>query len=157
MLHKNFSSSFFSLLLLLIFYFGGLPGGSVVKSPPAMQEMPEKWVQSLGQEDFPEEKVTTHSSILAWRVPWARNLVGYIPQGHKELDTTEHALFYFYCYYLCSSLVSHQIWYYLNHDLRSYSCWILKIYWGYYKKLIGWENCPLEIFETQKTREIGAK
>ena len=73
------------------------------------------------------------------------------------IQLSMHAVFYFYCYYLCSFLVSHQIWFYLNHDLRSYSCWILKIYWGYYKKLIGWENCPLKIFETQKTREIGEK
>ena len=28
------------------------------------------WVQSLGQEDFLEEGMATHSSILAWRIPW---------------------------------------------------------------------------------------
>ena len=40
----------------------------LVKNPPAMQETP---VQSLGQE-YPLEKVmATHSSILAWRTPWA--------------------------------------------------------------------------------------
>ena len=33
--------------------------------PPAMQEMQETWVQSLGQEDLLEEGMTTHSSILA--------------------------------------------------------------------------------------------
>ena len=38
-----------------------------VKNPPAMQET---WVQSLGQEDSPEEGMATHSSILAWRIPW---------------------------------------------------------------------------------------
>ena len=41
--------------------------GSVVKNPPAMQEM---WVQSLGQEDAQEEKMVTYSSILAWKIPW---------------------------------------------------------------------------------------
>jgi len=35
-----------------------------------MQEMPEMWVQSLGQEDPLEEKMATHSSILAWKIPW---------------------------------------------------------------------------------------
>ena len=35
-----------------------------------MQEMQEKWVGSLGQEDPLEEDVVTHSSILAWRIPW---------------------------------------------------------------------------------------
>ena len=37
-----------------------------VKNPPAMQEM---WVQSLVQEDSLEEEMSTHSSILAWRIP----------------------------------------------------------------------------------------
>ena len=45
----------------------GFPGGSVVKNPPAMQEM---WVQSLGQEDPLEKEMATHSSILAWEIPW---------------------------------------------------------------------------------------
>ena len=42
-------------------------GGSVVKNLPAMQGT---LVQSLGQEDPLEEKVATHSSILAWESPW---------------------------------------------------------------------------------------
>ena len=33
--------------------------------------------------------MATHSSILAWRIPWKRSLVGYGPRGHKELDITE--------------------------------------------------------------------
>ena len=44
--------------------------GSVVKNPPAMQEPQEPRVRSLGQEDPPEECMTIHSSILAWRIPW---------------------------------------------------------------------------------------
>ena len=38
-----------------------------VKNPPAMQET---WVQSLGQKDLLEEEIATHSSILAWKIPW---------------------------------------------------------------------------------------
>ena len=41
-----------------------------VKSPPAAQETPETWVQSLGWEDPPEEGMAAHSSILAWRILW---------------------------------------------------------------------------------------
>ena len=37
-----------------------------------MQEMQETWVQSLGQEDPLEEEMVTHSSILAWEIPWTR-------------------------------------------------------------------------------------
>ena len=43
--------------------------GSAVKSPPAMQEMEEMQVWSLGQEDSLEEGMSPHSSILAWRIP----------------------------------------------------------------------------------------
>ena len=39
----------------------------MVKNLPAMQETQ---VQSLGQEDPPEKGVATHSSLLAWRIPW---------------------------------------------------------------------------------------
>ena len=45
----------------------GSSGGSVVKNLPAMQET---WVQSLGHEDPLEKGMATHSSILAWRIPW---------------------------------------------------------------------------------------
>ena len=38
-----------------------------VKNPPAMQET---WVQSLGQGDLLEKEMATHSSSLAWRIPW---------------------------------------------------------------------------------------
>ena len=43
----------------------GFLGGSAVKNPPAMQEMQEMWVQSLGQKDPLEEEMVTYSSILA--------------------------------------------------------------------------------------------
>ena len=49
----------------------GFPSGSAVKNPPAMQEPQEKWVQFPGQEDPLEEDMATHSSILAWRIPWS--------------------------------------------------------------------------------------
>ena len=39
----------------------------LVKNPPAMQEMQELWVLSLGQVDLLEEGMATHSSILVWR------------------------------------------------------------------------------------------
>ena len=51
----------------------------LVKNLPAM---PVTWVQSLGWEDPLEKAKATHSSILAWRIP-------YSSWGHKESDTTE--------------------------------------------------------------------
>ena len=59
----------------------------IVKNLLAIQET---WVQSMGQEDPLEKRMATHSSILAWRIPWTeRSLAGYSPWGHKELDMTE--------------------------------------------------------------------
>ena len=39
----------------------------------------ETWVQSLGWEDLLEKEMGTHSSILAWKIPWTEELVGYSP------------------------------------------------------------------------------
>ena len=56
--------------------------------------MRETRVQFLGREDPLEEEMATHSSILAWKIPWTeRILVGYSPWGHKESDTTERLHF----------------------------------------------------------------
>ena len=58
------------VLLTIIHTMGNL-GGSVVKNLPAMQKTQEMpWVRSLGWEDPLEEGIATHSSILAWRIPW---------------------------------------------------------------------------------------
>ena len=51
--------------------------------------MQETWVRSLGQEDPLKKEMATHSSILAWKIPWTWSLVGYSPWGHKESDSTE--------------------------------------------------------------------
>ena len=45
--------------------------------------------RDLGWEDPLQKEVATHSSILAWIIPWTGNLVGYSPWDHKESDTTE--------------------------------------------------------------------
>ena len=61
----------------------------MVKNLPVMQDTR---VQSLGWEDPLEKKMATHSSILAWRIPWKRGLAGYSPYSPwccKELDMTE--------------------------------------------------------------------
>ena len=52
------------------------------KNPPAMQEM---WVWSLSQEDSLEEEMATHSSILAWRIPWTEEPGGLQSVGLKRV------------------------------------------------------------------------
>ena len=59
------------------------------KNQPAVQKTQETRVQSLGWEDPLEEGMATHSSILAWRIPWTEELADYSPWGRKELDMTE--------------------------------------------------------------------
>ena len=57
-----------------------------VKNPPVMWET---WVQSLGWGDPLEEGMATHSSILAWRIPWAEGPGRLQSMGSQELDMTE--------------------------------------------------------------------
>ena len=54
-----------------------------------MQETQEMWVQSLHQEDPLEEGISTHSSILAWKIPWTEEPGGPWSMGCKKLDVTE--------------------------------------------------------------------
>ena len=54
----------------------------MVKNPPVMKET---WVQSLGQEDSLEEKMATHSSILAWRILWTEEFGGLQPMALQRV------------------------------------------------------------------------
>ena len=58
----------------------------LVKNLPVVQKTQ---VQSVGQEGTLEKGIAAHSSILAWRIPWTEELVGYSPWGHKESDAIE--------------------------------------------------------------------
>ena len=62
------------------------PVGSVVKNPPAKQEI---WVSYLGQEDLLEKEMATYSTILVWEIPWTEETGGYSPWGQKESETTQ--------------------------------------------------------------------
>ena len=57
----------------------------MIKNPPAVRET---WVQSLGQEDPLGKGMATHSSVLAWRIPWTGAWWATI-HGAAESDTTE--------------------------------------------------------------------
>ena len=60
-----------------------------VKNLPAMQETRETQVWSLGQEDPLEKEMATHSSILAWEIPWTEEPGGLQSMGvTKELKMT---------------------------------------------------------------------
>ena len=57
----------------------------LVKNPPAGHET---WIQSLGLEDFLEKGMATHSSILAWEIPWTEEPDGLESMGSQESDMT---------------------------------------------------------------------
>ena len=56
----------------------------LVKNLPAVQET---WVRSLGREDPLEKEMATHSSILAWRMPWTEEPGRLQSMGPQESDT----------------------------------------------------------------------
>uniref|UniRef100_A0AC11EPW8 Uncharacterized protein n=1 Tax=Ovis aries TaxID=9940 RepID=A0AC11EPW8_SHEEP len=58
----------------------------MVKNLPAMWKTQ---IRSLGRGDPVEKRMATHSSILAWRIPWTEEPGGHSPQGRKELAPTE--------------------------------------------------------------------
>ena len=62
----------------------------LIKNLPAIWETR---VRSLGREDLPEKGMATHSSILAWGIPWTEELGGlYSLWGRKESGTTEQLI-----------------------------------------------------------------
>ena len=58
------------------------PVAQHVKNLPAMQKTQEAWVRFLGGEDLLEEEMATHSSILAWRIPWTEE-----PGGLQSMES----------------------------------------------------------------------
>ena len=63
-------------------YHKGFPDGSAGKDPPEIQELQ---TQSLGQEDALEEEMATHSSILAWKIPWTEDPGGLLSMGSQRV------------------------------------------------------------------------
>ena len=63
-----------------------------------MQEMQEMQVQSLGREDLLEEEMATHSSILAWKIPWTEEPGGLQSMGLQRVRydrATKHTYMYY--------------------------------------------------------------
>ena len=66
----------------------------LVKNLPAM---PETWIQSLGWEDPLEKEMTTHSSILTWRIPWTEELGRLQSLGLQRVGHDCVTSFHFHC------------------------------------------------------------
>ena len=109
----------------------GFPGGSVVKNPPAKQEM---WIQSLGGEGPLEEEMATHSSILAQGIPWTEEpgriqSMGSQRVGHDwAINSFSHKIMMLILY-----TVLHVFYFLLSLILRiSISFCILGVLWLFY-------------------------
>ena len=77
----------------------------MVKNPPAMQEM---WVQSLDQEDSLEEEMATHSSILAWEIPWTEETGRLQSMGSQRVGldwVTQQDSFYFSVFFFLNFIL----------------------------------------------------
>ena len=93
-----------SLLFPVSSLLWGFPDGSVVKNPPANQEIQ---VQSLGWEDPLEKKMATYSSILAWEIPWTEKPGGLQSIGSQRVrhDLVTKQQPYFYFFLICLLMV----------------------------------------------------
>ena len=76
----------------------------MVKNSPAVQETQEVWVQSQGGEDLLEKEMATHSSILAWEIPWTEEPGGLQSMqsqrvGHNSVtkQQQQYHIFVFVC------------------------------------------------------------
>ena len=87
-------------------HFRGFSDGAVIKNLPAIQETQETWVWSLGWEDTLEKGMAaTHSSILAWEIPWTEDPWGLQFIGSQRVRgdwsdwaCTQHSFWYFHFY-----------------------------------------------------------
>ena len=69
---------------------GGFPGGTVVNNPPANAGDARDVGLIPGSRRSPRVGSGNHCNILARKIPWTEELVGYSPHGCKESDMTKH-------------------------------------------------------------------
>ena len=86
--HSSFYLFLIGCIFLIEFCWFFIVNSLVAWTVKCLPTMRESWVQSLGWEYPLEKEMATHSSTHAWKIPWARSLVGYSPSGHKKSDMT---------------------------------------------------------------------
>ena len=101
----------------------------VVKNPLPMQEMQETQAQSLGREDLLEKEIATHSSILAWEIPWIEEPQGLQFMGWQRVGhhwATEHAGRACVFVYVCMCVCLDNVGCYANKEKHSNSSYTPK-------------------------------
>ena len=107
---NGISSFFFYSWVYIPLYICGLLHGSVVKNLSVMQETQEIRVWSLGQEDTLEEEIATHSSILAWKIPWTEESGGLQSMGSQRVGcdrATKHTCMQYDIVYVSRNFFIH--------------------------------------------------
>ena len=84
--HSGFTASSYCINTDLLSICGTSLVAQMVNNPPAILETR---VPSLGQEDLLEKGMTTHSSILVWKIPWTEESGRLQPMGSQELGKTD--------------------------------------------------------------------
>ena len=129
----------------------------MVKHLPAMRET---WVQSLGQKDLLEKEMATHSSTLAWKIPWTEEpTVGYSPEGHKESDTTEQLYFLSFLkeFSVPTALRKQTPTYFIEsgkslgyhftaNGVSSFSLFTVRFYWVFIYEIMLWSRSNTRLF-----------
>ena len=97
-------------------FYGTSLMAQLVKKLPANSGDTKRWFDSwVGK--IPWRRKCDHSSVLAWKIPWTEELVGYSPWGHKESAKTEQA-----CTHTCA-LCTHFVERFFFFIIIE--CWIL--------------------------------
>ena len=69
----------------LVSWYGKVLASLVAQRLKCLPAMQETWVRSLGREDPLEKEMATHSSILAWRIPWTEEPGGLQSTGSQRV------------------------------------------------------------------------
>ena len=89
----------------------GFPGGSVMKNLSGVQEIQ---VTFLGQEDALEEETATHSSMLAWRIPWMEEPGGLQSTGSQRVGSNEQLSMHT-CHVKSTRITTQYLNFFLSH------------------------------------------
>ena len=103
-------------------YWGSLVA-QTVKNWPSMWEI---WVQSLGREDLLEKGIPTHSSILAWELPWTEESGGQQPKRSQKPDITDWLTilrFTNLANFKYEAIIINYSHHAVHHASRTYSCY----------------------------------
>ena len=130
-------------------YPWGSHSGSAVRNPPAMKDPREMWVRSLGREDPLEEGMATHSSNLAWRIPWTEEPGRLQSMGSQRIGHDWNGLAHTQATqgFLGGSVVKNLC---LQCRRHGFDPWIRKIPWR-----SKWQLTPLSCLENPMDRGAG--